>query len=185
MNGWIALRVHQLLCAPPLHSLASRPSTEELKDAFYSAPPLFWGHTRALTAIPRHRPLGGAVAPLTQDGDTRQAEEQPPKGTWRGVPLRACQAGSFLLASFSHFRAARSFKPVPASTPPHLHPIPIACFPLSLVILGFLTLQTKVGPEMGARTGHRSCWGHMALSFQLIQASGLPELQGHAGSSQA
>lgn len=87
------------------------------------------------------------MAPLTQDGDTRQAEEQPPNGTWRGVPLRACQAGSFLLASFSHFRAARRFKPVPASAPPHLPPIPTACFPLSLVILGFLTLQTKVGPE--------------------------------------
>jgi hypothetical protein len=44
---------------------------------------LFWGHGRALTAIPRHLPLGGAVAPPTRVGGFREPEERPRNPAWR------------------------------------------------------------------------------------------------------
>lgn len=91
-------------------------------------PPLFWGHSRALTAVPRHWPLGGAVAPPTRAGGAREAEAQPPnRALARGV-RRRLPSGLFLVRLVlppPRCSTSRPVPPQPPSSPPfHLHPSP-------------------------------------------------------------
>lgn len=145
-------------------------------------PPLFWGHSRALTAIPRHWPLGGAVAPPTRAGGAREAEAQPPnRALARGV-RRRLPSGLFLVRLVLPPPRCSTSRPVPpqplSSTPFHPHPSPGG--PLPLALLGFPTRQAKVGPEAGGpeaggRAECRDSWGPGdALPFQPNRSSSLP-----------
>lgn len=170
MNGESDIRVHQPPCALPSHQFASRPSSTAL---FHSAPPLFWDHRNALTAVPCHRPLGGAVAPPTRAGGARKAEAQPPNRAWRGV-RRRLPSGLFLVL-FLLLPCCSASRPVPSSAPTPTPPPALPCLPPSASGVPWLSdLPGRSGATGGGPAGRRTGWGLVALSFQPIQASDLP-----------
>ena len=127
------------------------------------APPLFWGHTSPLTAVPRHRTLGGAVAPLTRAGGARQAETRPPNRAWRGGPAPPAERA----LSCPPLSPTFSLPGVQTRSRPHPHPrppLPVS-LSLSLPVLGFPTLQAKVGPEAQGLAGCWSGWGRVVPSL--------------------
>lgn len=157
VNGESGLRVRQPPRALPSNSLASRPSSAAL---FHPARPLLWGHCRALTAVPCHRPLGGAVAPPTRAGGAREAEAQPADPAWRGGQLAPAER-AFPRPPASPASAVPAVRP---ARPRPLWPAG-ACFPPPLAVLGFPTRQAKVGPEAGAGADRRRAWGRAAPSL--------------------
>lgn len=146
--GRSGLRAHQLLCTPPSHSLASRPSSGAL---FHSAAPSLWGHSRALIAVPRHQPLGGAVAPPTRAGGARKAETQPNRAQRGGPSVLAERAQPSPLLSPTS--ALPGYRPVAVPPLPPTAAPAVAWFPPPLAVFGFPTRQAKVGPKPGAGRG--------------------------------
>lgn len=139
---------------------------------FHSAPPLFQGYSRALTAVPWHRPLGGAVAPPTRSGDAKEAEALP-NGAWSWGSAGAGRAGFSLVRLSLPFSCCPVSKPVPPPTPRSPRPT-TACFPPPLEVLGFLTRQAKVGPEAEAGGEQERLRPGGSLPLKPLQASSLP-----------
>lgn len=174
--GRSGLRAHQLLCTPPSHSLASRPSSGAL---FHSAAPSLWGRSRAVTAVPRHQPLGGAVAPPTRAGSARKAETQPNRArrggpsapAERALPSPPLSPTSALPGYKARRRRRRRPRPCPQLRPPA-----VAWFPRLWRSLAFRPARPKRGRSRGqggVRKRERLGPGGV-LPLQSIQASRLP-----------
>lgn len=157
-NGGSGLRAHQLLCTPPSYW----PPGPPLGSRFHSAPSLLWGHSRALTAVPGHRPLGGAVAPPTQAGGTGWGgkAETLPNPAWRGGT--SALAGSPQSACLSYFRASR----VQARPRPHFGPCGLVSPASGGLWLSDPPSRSRVEVGgWGGRAGCRGGWGRVAPSL--------------------